>query len=129
MRDAKRYYVYIMTNKPRSHVLYTGITGNLLRRVLEHKKKLLPGFTSRYNLTRLVHCESFAYPDAAIDREKEIKGWRRNKKIRLIESMNPHWHDLAERWAEVYRPEGGGDPRQIPRPAGKSAGLRDDLKG
>jgi len=112
MREAKRFYVYIMTNRPRSHVLYTGITGNLLRRVFEHRNKLVPGFTSRYNLTRLVYYESFAYPDAAIGREKEIKGWHRNKKIRLIESMNPHWYDLAERWADVYNPD--GDPHQIP---------------
>jgi putative endonuclease len=101
---ARRFYVYIMTNRQRSHVLYTGVTGNLLRRVFEHKNKLVPGFTSRYNLTRLVYYESFAFPDAAIEREKEIKGWRRSKKIRLIESMNPHWYDLAERWADVYKP-------------------------
>ena len=78
---AKTFYVYIVTNRPRSHVLYTGITGNLSRRVFEHKNKLLRGFTSRYNLTRLVYYEAFAYPDAAIDREKEIKGWRRSKKF------------------------------------------------
>ena len=119
MRRTKTFYVYIMTNRPRSPVLYTGITGNLLRRVLEHKDKLLPGFTSRYNLTRLVYYESFAYPDVAIDREKEIKGWRRSKKIRLIESINPHWYDLAERWADVYKPEGGEDPREIPCPTGE----------
>src|SRR5207253_7602860 len=101
MRNPKQFYVYIMTNRPRSHVLYTGITGNLPRRVFEHKNKLVAGFTSRYNLTRLVYYESFAYPYAAIDREKEIKGWRRSKKIRLIESMNPHWYDLAEHWTEV----------------------------
>ena len=93
MQKAKTFYVYIMTNRPRSHVLYTGITGNLLRRVFEHKNKIIPGFTSRYNLTRLAYYESFTYPDDAIDREKEIKGWRRNKKIRLIESMNPYWCD------------------------------------
>ena len=75
-------------------------------------------FTRRYNLTRLVYYESFAYPDAAIDREKEIKGWRRSKKIRLIESMNPHWYDLAEHWTEVYKPDNAEqDPRQIPHPA------------
>ncbi len=62
--SAKHFYVYIMTKRPRSHVLYTGVTGNLLRRVSEHKNKLLPGFTCRYNLTRLVYYESFAYPDA-----------------------------------------------------------------
>jgi len=126
MRRPKQFYVYIMTNRPRSHVLYTGITGDLSRRVFEHKNKLVPGFTSRYNLTRLAYYERFFYPDAAIDREKEIKGWRRSKKIRLIESMNPHWNDLAERWSEVYRPTVPGDPREIPRPAGESAGLRDD---
>lgn len=126
MANPKRYYVYIMTNRPRSHVLYTGITGNLLRRVYEHKNKLTPGFASRYNLKRLVYYEVFAYPDAAIDREKEIKGWRRGKKIRLIESTNPHWYDLAERWADVYKPEVGGTTRKIPRPAGENAGLRGD---
>jgi putative endonuclease len=122
----KCFYVYIMTNRPRSHVLYTGVTGNLLRRVLEHKNELLPGFTSRYNLKCLVYYEGFAYPDAAIDREKEIKGWRRSKKIHLIESMNPHGYDLAERWADVYKPVAGSDTREIPRLAGESARLRDD---
>ena len=73
MRKPKRFHVYIMTNRPRSHVLYTGITGNLTRRVFQHKNKLVPGFTSRYNLTRLVFYECFVYPDAAIAREKEIK--------------------------------------------------------
>lgn len=115
----KSFYVYIMTNRQRSHVLYTGVTGNLLRRVFEHKNKVLAGFTSRYNLARLVYYECFAYPDAAIDREKEIKGWRRSKKIRLIESMNPHWYDLAEKWGDVYKP--GADPRGIPRLAGENA--------
>jgi putative endonuclease len=115
-----------MTNRPRSHVLYTGITGDLRRRVFEHKNKLVPGFTSRYNLTRLAYYECFFYPDGAIDREKEIKGWRRTKKIRLVESMNPLWNDLAEHWGEVYKPTVPGAPREIPRPAGESAGLRDD---
>jgi putative endonuclease len=73
-----------MSNSPKPAVLYTGITGDLRRRVWQHKNKLSPGFTSRYNLTRLVYYESFIYPDAAIAREKEIKGWRRSKKIALI---------------------------------------------
>ncbi len=128
MRKPKRFYVYMMTNRPRSHVLYTGVTGDLSRRVFEHKNKLVPGFTSRYNLTRLAHFECFFYPDAAINGEKEIKGWRRSKKIKLIESMNPHWDDLAEQWGEVYKPPVPGDPREIPRPAGESAGLRDDAR-
>ena len=105
MRKPKRFFVYIMTNGPRSHVLYTGITGNLPHRVFQHKNKLVPGFTSRYNLTRLVYYEEFIYPDAAISREKEIKGWRRSKKIHLIESMNPHWHDLAEKWMGIFKPD------------------------
>jgi len=86
MRKPKHFYVYIMTNRQRSHVLYTGAAGHLVRRVFLHKNKLVPGFTSRYNLTRLAHYEPFVYPDPAIAREKEIKGWRRSKKIRLIES-------------------------------------------
>lgn len=105
MATNRRFFIYIMTNRPRSHVLYTGITGNLLHRAFQHKHKLVPGFTSRYNLTRLVYYEEFVYPDAAIDREKEIKAWRRNKKIRLIEAMNPQWLDLAEKWKDVYRPD------------------------
>ena len=115
-----------MTNRSPSHVLYTGVTGDLSRRVFEHKNKQVPGFTSRYNLTRLAYYECFSYPDAAIQREKEIKGWRRSKKIRLIESMNPRWDDLAERWSEVHKPTVPDDPCEIPRPAGKNAGLRDD---
>ncbi len=101
MRQPKVFHVYIMRNRSRSHVLYTGVTGDLSRRVFQHKNKLLPGFTSRYNLTRLAYYECFFYPDAALAREKEIKGWRRSKKIRLIESMNAHWDDLAERWSDT----------------------------
>jgi putative endonuclease len=109
-----------MTNRPLSHVLYTGVTGNLRRRVFEHKNKLHPGFTARYNLTRLVYYEMFFYPDAAIAREKEIKGWRRGKKIKLIESMNPHWSDLAAEWGNEHKPsaESIAAARQIPHPAG-----------
>lgn len=64
----------------------------------------MPGSTSRYNLTRLVYCECFVYPDAAISREKATKAWWRSKKIQLNESMNPHGHDLAKAWTEVYKP-------------------------
>jgi putative endonuclease len=126
MRLPKQFYVYIMTNNPKPAVLYVGITGDLTRRVWQHKNKLVPGFTSRYNLTRLVYFECFVYPDAAIAREKEIKGWRRSKKIKLIESMNPNWADLAKDWDTVYKPKLEADPREIPRPAGENAGLRDD---
>ena len=117
MRKPKHFYVYIITNNQRSHVLYTGITGDLPRRVHEHKHKLTPGFTSRYNLTRLVYCEIFSYPGDAIRREKEIKGWVRNKKIKLIEGKNPHWHDLAADWENLYKPSdrAPATPRKILR--------------
>ena len=93
----KEYYVYIMTNR-RNGVLYTGVTNNLDRRVSEHKGKLEPGFTSRYNCTRLVYYDSTSDVHGAIEREKQIKGWLRSKKIDLIESMNPEWKDLSEEW-------------------------------
>jgi len=125
MRPPKQSFVYIMSNGPRSASLYTGITGNIMRRVWQHKNHLIPGFTSRYNLTRLVYYEAFSYPDAAIARENEIKGWRREKKLKLIQSINPQWNDLAEHWQNLYKPAAG---REVPRPAGESAGLRDDGK-
>jgi putative endonuclease len=126
MRQPRQFFVYIMSNDPKSAVLYTGITGDLVHRVWQHKSKLVPGFTSRYNLTRLVYYERFFYPDAAIDREKEIKGWRRSKKIKLIESMNPRWDDLAENWQNLYKPAHASGRQEIPRPAGENVGLRDD---
>ena len=126
MRPSKQFFVYIMTNGPKPAVLYAGITGNLPHRVWQHKNKLTLGFTSRYNLTRLIYYERFFYPDAAIFREKEIKGWRRSKKIKLIESMNPRWEDLAKDWGNEYKPEPAAVEREIPRPAGEDAGLRDD---
>jgi putative endonuclease len=93
-----QYYVYIMTNNSRT--LYTGVTNNLERRVYEHKHKLVPGFTSKYNITQLVYYETTPDIYAAITREKQIKGWLRAKKIALIESANPHWADLSEGWFE-----------------------------
>lgn len=105
-----------MTNGPKPAVLYTGITGHLPHRVWQHKNKLGAGFTSRYNLTRLVYYEQFIYPDAAIAREKEIKGWSRAKKLRLIESMNPTWNDLAKDWQNMYRPKNAGIGRSLAPP-------------
>ena len=80
--------------------LYTGVTNNLYVRVLTHKKKEIPGFTKKYNVTRLVYYEESNSIQAAIAREKQIKGWTRKKKIQLIQSMNPKWIDLAENWLE-----------------------------
>ncbi len=89
-----RYYVYIMTN--RSKTLYTGVTNDLMRRVYEHKNKMIDGFTKKYNITKLVYYEETDDVQAAIAREKQIKGWLRRKKIALIESINPEWKDLSE---------------------------------
>ena len=86
-----------MTNR-NDGVLYTGITNNIDRRVYEHKEKLTPGFTSKYNLTKLVFFEETFDVDAAIAREKQIKGWLRKKKIELIEVQNPDWRDMSESW-------------------------------
>jgi putative endonuclease len=93
---SKEYYVYIMTNKSRT--LYTGVTNNLMRRVHEHKNKLVPGFTSKYNIQFLVYYESTPTVHVALEREKQIKGWLRAKKIALVNSINPEWKDLYEEW-------------------------------
>jgi putative endonuclease len=87
------YYVYILASRSRN--LYIGVTGNLDRRIIEHKQKLVPGFSSRYNIDRLVYYEIYGDIRRAIAREKELKGWRREKKISLIERENPTWDDLS----------------------------------
>jgi putative endonuclease len=92
----KKYYVYIMTNGPRT--LYTGVTNDLERRVVEHKLKLTPGFTSKYNITQLAWFQDFDDVNQAIAAEKTIKAWRRSKKVQLIENLNPGWVDLAAEW-------------------------------
>ncbi len=89
----KQYYVYIMTNKHNS-VLYTGVTSNLLKRVFEHKEKMVDGFTKRYNITKLVYYEVFRDSYNAIAREKQIKAGSRKDKIELVERMNKNWRDL-----------------------------------
>ena len=89
-----RYYVYILSNKY-CNVLYTGVTSDLLRRVYEHKNHLDPdSFTSKYNVTRLVYFEETSDIKAAIEREKQIKSWNRNRKTALIMGKNPQWIDL-----------------------------------
>ena len=98
----KNYYVYIMASASRT--LYTGVTENLERRVLQHRRKLLPGFTARYNINRLVYYEVSGEVVAAIAREKQIKSLTREKKIALIESVNRDWKDLSAGW---YGTQGG----------------------
>ena len=92
----KQYFVYILTNKSRT--FYVGVTNNLERRMSEHKQKLIDGFTKKYNITLLVYYETFTDVREAIAREKQLKDWRREKKIALIESMNPTWQDLSAEW-------------------------------
>ncbi|MCD6329633.1 MAG: GIY-YIG nuclease family protein [Candidatus Cloacimonetes bacterium] len=92
----KNYYVYIMTNH--SGTLYTGVTNNLERRVYQHKHKTVKGFTQKYNITQLAYFEHTHDIGATILREKQIKGWLREKKINLIESINPEWSDLSKGW-------------------------------
>jgi len=91
MRD---YYVYVMTN--RSKTLYVGVTNNIARRVYEHKHMLCAGFTRRYLTDRLVYYEATNDVEGAIQREKQIKGWVRRRKIALIESVNSTWRDLSD---------------------------------
>ena len=99
------YYVYMMTN--RSKTLYTGVTGDLERRVFEHKQGIKGEFAACYKIDRLVYFERFGDIHAAIAREKQLKGWLRVKKIALIVSMNPAWKDLSETWflRHQYQPE------------------------
>jgi putative endonuclease len=100
MRDPKTYFVYIMTN--RSKTFYTGLTNSLVRRVRERKLGIGPGFTAKYRLDRLVYDEHFQDVHNAIEREKEIKGWLRIKKIALIVSVNSAWRDLSLEWHERH---------------------------
>jgi len=91
----KRYYVYILASK-RNGTLYIGVTSDLIRRVYEHRNKVLPGFTSKYNVGMLVHFEEFKDIESAISREKQLKKWNRKWKLELIEEWNPGWKDLYE---------------------------------
>ena len=92
----RSYYVYIMASRTKR--LYIGVTNDLERRATEHRTGAREGFTKKYKMRRLVYCEAVASIADAIRREKQLKGWRRSKKIALIETANPEWDDLAEGW-------------------------------
>ena len=94
--SAKKYWVYIVASH--SGTLYIGMTNNLYVRVQQHKSGEIEGFSSQYKCNRLAYWESFDDVLKAINREKQLKGWRREKKVALIETMNPRWEDLAEKW-------------------------------
>jgi putative endonuclease len=106
----RRYWVYILTN--RSGTLYVGVTNDLERRMAEHREGTVSGFTSRYRIHRLLYCEEYGYIEDAIAREKQIKRWRREKKLALIASENPEWRDLdADRLIEdVYSARDASPP-------------------
>ena len=95
--EVKKSYVYILASK-RNGTLYTGVTADLEKRMYAHKYGTIEGFTKKYKIDKLVHFEEFGEIYYAISREKEIKGWLRKKKLRLIEANNPDWNDLAEDW-------------------------------
>ena len=95
----REYWVYILANIHRT--LYIGVTSDLLARVFEHRNALVPGFTAKYGIDRLVYCESTTDVYEALAREKQLKGWVRRKKIALIESANPQWEDLADDWFDA----------------------------
>ena len=99
MSENHDYWVYMVSNKTRS-TLYTGVTDDLARRVSEHRAAEVPGFTQQYHCTHLVYFEHFREVRDAIAREKQLKGWRREKKNALVAKANPHWNDLAADWDE-----------------------------
>ena len=92
-----QYYIYILSNK-KNGTLYIGVSNDLERRVFEHKNKLVLGFTSKYDLDKLVYFEQFQFIDDAMKREKQLKNWNRQWKIDLIEKDNPKWDDLSFDW-------------------------------
>jgi putative endonuclease len=95
------FWVYILTS--RTGTLYIGITGYIDRRISQHKMDSIEGFTKKYKVHRLVYYEAFGHVHNAIRREKQLKGWRREKKITLIEKSNPRWQDLSEHWGREMR--------------------------
>lgn len=97
LKPKDQYAVYILTNK-KNGTLYIGMTGNLERRIFEHKNKVNEGFTKKYNLDKLVYFEIHQYVNDAITREKRLKAWKRQWKINLIEEKNPDWNDIASDW-------------------------------
>ena len=98
--EMNKWYIYMMTNRPNG-VIYTGVTDNLERRVQEHKLKVFKkSFTARYNCDKLVYFEEYGEGDDAAIREKRLKKWKREWKVRLIEQMNPGWMDISMNWSE-----------------------------
>ncbi len=110
MRESKTYYVYIMASR-RDGTLYVGVTNDLVRRVFEHRNDVIEGFTKKYHVHVLVHYELSENAYSAMQREKNIKAWQRQWKIRLIEEANPAWEDL---YPEVIGGDSGGSQNPTP---------------
>jgi putative endonuclease len=106
MRDGSfyKFWVYIIVS--RTGTLYVGVTGYLARRIRQHKIESIEGFTKKYKVHRLVYYETYDHVVTAINREKQLKGWRRQKKKTLVETTNPRWRDLAEQWGREIRLRG-----------------------
>jgi putative endonuclease len=123
MRE-RRYFVYILAS--RSHNFYIGVTNSLRRRIFQHKNHTFEGFTDRYNIDRLVYYAVYHNTHNAIAREKQLKRWTREKKIALIESVNPTWQDLSEGWYDeiVRGVKSTADPSTARSPARKHAGRK-----
>ena len=96
-KNVHQYYLYVLSNKYNA-TLYIGVTNDLERRMYEHKNKLIDGFTKTYRLNRVVYFETFQYVNDAIKPEKNMKKWKRDWKIKLIEEENPNWSDLSKDW-------------------------------
>ena len=97
MSEDKKYYIYLLTNW-NNKVMYIGVTSNLTKRIYEHKNKLVKGFTEKYKINKLVYFEETTDVMTALQREKEIKKWRREKKNQLVNQVNPEWKDLSLGW-------------------------------
>ncbi len=108
----REYYFYMMASY--RGALYAGVTNDLTRRVYEHQQKVVEGFTKKYNVTKLVYYEAADRIEAAIEREKQVKGWLRRKKVALIESVNRYWEDLAKEWYD--------EPHTAPNPSAAASG-------
>jgi putative endonuclease len=112
MRERKTYFVYILGSL--SGTLYVGITSRPEKRMSQHKQHSISGFSAKYDVDRLLYWESYDDVRKALDREKQLKGWRREKKIALIKSLNPEWVDLSRSWYSELVPNQGRDASTAP---------------
>ena len=118
----KSYFVYILSNWA-GNVIYIGVTSHLEQRIFQHKQKLIEGFSEKYNTDKLVYFEEYTDISQAIEREKQLKNWRRDKKDKLISGFNPQWKDLSETWYEDPSTSAFADA-SADKPLGMTGGKR-----